>query len=346
MPMADTYDEDYGRPTRTFLYGPDKTKKTWWALRAAEAGFNVVLIDGDDGASINKQLPIEARKRILIIDAVNTTNVQTFARFVATFMRGKPFVWDEKAKSSLLPNSKLNPERSYVYFDVSKLTTNDVVILDSWTRLASSLLLEWANENNVDLTAVEKESDNFSLLNYQSRYLDFTLSKIATFPCHFIAIGHETVYEKYEGKGKDRKMIEQKTQPFSSTGPHAKKIGAHFSNILRFTKLSDLAFRIDAGGDANTMGGCRQLKPEKFDWKAISPATIFKAVGFEGNPNQKCEGAVYIPPGGELPVSANLSVAVKTQPNLQVASSQQPVVDATKSGGNISLLAKLNAKKE
>lgn len=344
MPMADEENEDYGKPTRSLLYGNDKTRKTWWALRAAEFGFNVILIDGDGGSSISKQLPIEARKRILIVEVKNTLTVNTFARFTATFFRGKPFVWDEQLKTSYNPNWTLNPTHSHIYFDLSKLTTNDVVILDSWTRLASSLLMEWAQENNVDLTAVEKEGDNFSLMNYQSRFLDFTLEKMGSLPCHVIAIGHETVYEKFEGKGKDRKVVDQRTQPFSSTGPHAKKLGAHFSNCLRFSKLSDLAFRIDAGGDANTMGGCRQLKPEKFDWKAISPATIFKAVGFDGKPDQKCEGAIWLKPGEQVPQNSAVVTKIPTA-NPQGNVATPAVIDATKPSAGLSLLQqKLAAK--
>lgn len=348
MPYADRYDEDFGRPTRSLLYGPDKTKKTLWSCRAAEAGFNVILIDGDNGSSIvnaidtntkKHLLSLEARKRILIIDAVNTPTVNVFARFTATFMRGEPFLWDEKGKVSLPVVHARKPEKSYVLFDVSKFTMNDLVVLDSWTRLAQSLLFEWARENNVDLTSVDKEGDQFSLMGYQSRFLDYVLGKLGTFPCHFIVIGHETVYEKFEGKGKDRKVVEQRTQPFSSTGPHAKKLGAHFSNCLRFTKLSDLAFRIDAGGDASTMGGCRQLAPAKYDWKSISPADIFKAVGSvaDGSP---CLGAIYIPPGA-VQHEQITQIQKSIPPATTVDAAKPQVVDAEKADGKVSLMSKL-----
>lgn len=336
MPMADKYDEDYGRPTRNFVYGQEKSKKTWWACRAAEFGFNVILVDGDDGASIVKQLPVEAQRRILIVDAVNTANVQVFSRFMATFMRGNPFIWDEKAKVSLPITHALKSDKSYVKFDITQLTMNDVVVIDSWTALAASLLLEWASVNNIALTEVEKEGDQFSLMGYQSRFLDYVLTKIKTFPCHIIVIGHETVYEKFEGKGRDRKVVEQRTQPFSSTGPHAKKIGAHFSNCLRFSKLSDLAFRIDSGGDANTMGGCRQLEPKKWDWKLLTPADIFKAVGSVGT-EVPCLGAVYIAPGAAQPAQIQKEIP----PATMVDAAKPQVVHAEKADGKVSLMSKL-----
>jgi hypothetical protein len=338
MPMADS-DEEFGRPTRTFIYGPDKTKKTWWAARAAEAGYNVILIDGDDGSSIVRQLPPEAKKKILIVDVVNTKDRGVFARFIAGLMRpGNAFVWDEQGKVSITPSTKRDPNKSYVFFDLSKLTMNDVLVIDSWTALAASAMIEWAAENNVDLAAVEKEGDMFSLLNYQSRFLDYTLNQIKTFPCHVIVIGHETVYEKWQGKGQERKMVEQRTQPFSSTGPHAKKIGAHFSNMLRFSKLSDLAFRIDAGGDASTAGGSRQLAPKKYDWKEITPQTIFAAVGGKST-GEECKGAVFIPKGSEqnLPSIAKSSAIPQASVTVPAPS---PVVNAGESGSKISLLKK------
>lgn len=333
MPMGDQ-NTDWGRPTRTFLYGPDKTKKTWWATRAAEDGYNVILIDGDDGASIINQLSMEARKRILVIDAVNTPTINTFARFMATFMKGEPFIWDEQKKVSLRPTMQLDPTHSNVYFDIKKLSMNDVVIIDSWTALAASLMHEWAKENNVDLTEVEKEGDQFSLMGYQSRFLDYVLTKQKTFPCHVIAIGHETVYEKWEGKGKDRKMVEQRTQPFSSTGPHAKKIGSHFSNVLRFRKYSDISFKIDSGGDASTMGGARQLAPKVYDWGAISPQTIFGAVGSKPT-GAPCEGYKYLAPGENL----DTAKPVPNQP-VQKTEAQAQVVDASTVKPGLSLLKK------
>lgn len=338
MPMGDQ-DTDWGRPTRTFLYGPDKTKKTWWACRAAEDGYNVVLIDGDDGSSIIKQLSMEARKRILIVDVVNTAKHNAFARFTATFMKGEPFIWDEQAKVSLKPSHTLNKEHSHIYFDITKMTMNEVCIGDSWTALAQSLLLEWAKENSVDLTEVEKEGDQFALMGYQSRFLDYVLSKMKTFPSHFIWIGHETVYEKWEGKGKDRKMVEQRTQPFSSTGPHAKKIGAHFSNVLRFKKFSDVAFKIDAGGDASTMGGARQLAPKLYDWKEISPQTIFGSIGSKPT-GEPFKGAIWLAPGQNL-VAANPAPSQQAAP---VVSAPAPVVSADSAKPKLSLLGSLQKK--
>lgn len=305
MPYANEYNL-HGRGARILLYGPDKSKKTWFACRAAEAGYNVILLDGDDGSSIVKQLPIEAQKRVLVADVVNTQTVAIFCRFMGSFMRPKnAFLWDEQEKKSVPSVTKLNPQHSYIRFEPSKFTMNDVVVIDSWTALAASTLIEWANEQGVDLTAIEKEGDQFSLLGFQSRFLDYCLNQIKTLPCHVIVIGHETVYEKFEGKGRDRKMVSSEIIPISSSGPQGKKLGKMFNDVLRFYKLSATAYRIDSQGDKAVAGGSRLLPPAIYDWEKVTPQTLFENLGSKAT-GEPCLGAQWIAPGSnikELPVN-------------------------------------------
>ena len=37
---------------RALVYGPPKSRKTWWVTKLAEAGFNVLLCDIEDGAAV------------------------------------------------------------------------------------------------------------------------------------------------------------------------------------------------------------------------------------------------------------------------------------------------------
>lgn len=337
MPMAN--DPARKRLVRSLIWGKDKTKKTWWACRAAEAGYNVILIDGDDGSTITRQLPPEAQKKILIVDAVNSTKA-VFAMFMATFMRpGQEFIWDEQGKISLPIKTTRKPDHSYIYFCPQKFTANDVVIIDSWTALAASTQLQYATEQDIDLTAIEKEGDQFALLGFQSRFLDYCLNNLHALPCHVIVIGHETVYEKWEGKGKDRKMISSSIQPISSTGPQGMKLGKHFNDVLHFTKLSDLAYRIDAGGTADRSGGSRTLEPKKYDWKEVTPELLFNAIGAKPT-NEPCRGAIYIPPGGELILPNSVPSKAQIIPAIETVSPSAQVLDGGKKSGLLSLMKK------
>ena len=64
----------------------------------AEAGFNVLLLDGENGAGILKQLSPAARKRIYILDLKDVPNQAKMAVFMARFCTYKKFWWHEAEK--------------------------------------------------------------------------------------------------------------------------------------------------------------------------------------------------------------------------------------------------------
>jgi hypothetical protein len=338
MPYADNF-EEHGRLVRAIIYGRDKTKKTTWAAKAAEAGYNVVLLDGDDGAGVIRQLPIEARKKILVVNVVDIVDRPVFCMFMASLLRpGNAFLWDEQGKASILQTATRTAGHSFILFDTKKFTNNDVLIIDSWTALADSCKIQWAKENSVDLTAVEREGDQFSLFNYQARFLDYCLNKIHTLPCHVIVVGHEQEWEKFKGTGKDRRLVGSFTQPISSTGPHGQKLGKHFSEVLHFTKLSDLVYQIDTGGDNSKAGGSRTLAPKKYNWNEVTPKLLFEAIGAKADA-RPCLGAQFIPPNSQ----PNLAVVSTTpsQPDAPAVPAQAQVVDAGSAKPKVSLLGKL-----
>lgn len=352
MPMADTY-TTHGRLVRALIYGKDKTKKTWWSLKAAEAGYNVILLDGDDGSSIVTQLPLEARKRILIVNAVNTRTRAVFALFMASFMKpGNDFLWDEEGKCSLPILTKRQPHKSYIRFQPDKLCNNDVVIIDSWTALAASTLIQFCLEQGIDLSTVEKDEDQFAHFNFQARYLDHILNQIHALPCHVIVIGHEQTWEQMKGKGKDRKVVATFTQPISSTGPQGQKLGKHFSEVLHFSKLSDTAYRINTGGDETKAGGSRTLAPQIWKWEEVTPRVLFEAVGAKAR-NEPCAGAIFLAPGEELILAKSnttntqaveISKQVAETP-AQVAVTAQPLVlNAEKGLSRMQILLAQNKK--
>jgi hypothetical protein len=300
MPPANLL-KDHGRLVRTLIYGKDKTKKTWWACRAAEDGYNVILLDGDDGGTIVRNLPPKAQEKVLLVNLCNTKSKAVFARFVATFCKGDPFLWDENEKNSYPVTFKLNPAHSYIYFDPDKFTDNDVVVLDSWTALAASTALEFSLDQNVSLTDIERDGDNFAMPNFQARYLDYVLDKIKTWKAHAIVIGHEMNWEKYKGKGRDRKVVGDYIQPISSTGPQGQKLGKFFENVLHFSRLSDVSYWINSGGDDSQAGGSRLVPPKKQKWDDLSPQSMMAALGAKPT-GEPCHGAIWIPAGGSLPV--------------------------------------------
>jgi hypothetical protein len=341
MPMAnDDIDDKY---LRTLLYGKDKTKKTWWACKAAEAGFNVILLDGDDGSTITKQLPIEARKRILICNAVNTRTKAAFAILVAFLCKNdSECLYDEQEKAiyRISPSFKPNPEHSYIYFNPSLLTRNDVFILDSWTALTNSGFIRYADESGTELDGIDREGDQFGPLNFQKRYQTNVLNKLHTFPCHIMVIGHETEWEKFKGKGQDRKLVGTYVHPIAPSGPQGQALGSHFSDILFFKRLSDVSYQIDAGGDDFRMGGSRHLAPQKYNWNAVTPKMLMDAIDCRPT-GEPCRGAIWFAPGQEIVLpdkgsAKRLSekvIAITDIPAIDSAASEKKVIEMAPSGG-------------
>lgn len=310
--MAEENDGDVPDLLRTLVYGPGKTKKTWWACRCAEFGYNVILLDGDDGSVITKQLPAEAQKRITIIKLMSKIDGSaTFCRFMASFLKARNnLIWN--ARDRIETYSKTAEPYRRVWVDAAKLTPNDVLIVDSWTALAESLRQDYATTNKIDLSDAKKtEWDGFG---FEGGFLDFVLMKLHALPCHVIVVGHATVYEKWDRRDKKNPiLLEQRTQPISSSGPHAKKLAKHFDNVLYFERFSPTSVYIDPCGDRDKDGGSRLIEPVKQKWEDLTPAVLFKALG-QKSTGAPCEGAKVYLPGVAINPAAIVQAAASAAP--------------------------------
>lgn len=313
---------------RTLIYGPSKARKTTWVLKAAAAGYNVILFDGDDGAHVLKTQTTEAmRERIHILDVVDLLDRAVFSPFLAKLFREFTIVWDETAKDTRMTRM-VQPDHAHYRIDLRKLTSNDILVIDSWTALATSTGWEFADKKEIDVTEITKNQDMmWPGFEYQGRILDFFLKVIHAIPCHVVVIAHSTVYEKWDRRDKRNPKLEWvKTIPVSSSGPQGMKLAKNFSDVLYFDRLSDVRPIINTGGSQDRDGGSRFLPPKTYNWsdrvdadqkdQELSLAGLLQWAGFRPNPEQKCEGMVWFPPGvnpygeGKVP-----SVSIAPKPN-------------------------------
>lgn len=255
---------------RILAYGPGKTKKTWWAGKAAESNFNVILMDGDDGYHILKNIKPEAQKRITVVDVVDTHKQAVFCVAMTELLKNYKLVWDEQRKV----NAKLQPNEHCINIDLTQLTSNDLLVIDSWTALTWSLVVRYANENMIDLTDAEKtEWDGYG---WSGRLATWMLGQLKALPCHVVVIAHQTMYEK---RSKDGKNIEwQKQQIVSTSGNHAMTVPSKFSEILNFSAKGS-SFKIDTNGDVEKDGGARIVPPGIYKWEELQFVDICKMAG-------------------------------------------------------------------
>ena len=251
---------------RVLLYGAGKMKKTWWALNAAEAGYNVLLIDANRGGGIKEQLNPEAQERVFIVESADSEFAPNAFSFLHAFCGNLCISYNERTRQV-----SQFPQDGFIQFDLRKHNPNLVFVVDSWTDICRSIDFEFARKNGINLADAEK--NDWEGYGWAGRVASWMLAQLKSLPCHLILIGHEHVYERYRGQGRDRKLIETRTQPYSVSGPHGKRVGVEFNDVLRFYR-SGITNWIDADGNTDKDAGSRALQPRQYNWNELQFATI------------------------------------------------------------------------
>lgn len=310
---------------RLLCYGPAKVKKTWWALNAAKAGFNVILLDGDGGDQIITQMDInkETLARINIIDIVDKQNMPVMCEFIIRFLTGNSFMWDEQDKSILLRAASAIKDHSYYIFDISKLTNNDVVILDSWDAFTWSLAWRWYRENGLKVEAAEHAKTSDKLwpgYRWSGAMAAWALKQIKALSnnCHVIVVGHQSVYEKRHDEiinGKTKQIIDwSRTQVKSTSGPAGMELAAAFTDILYFG-VNGSRFTIDTRVEKDRDGGCRVIPPGIYKWDELQFSHIIEGAHIrQADPEAELDAAIWYPSGSDLPEGKVITLGNEGKP--------------------------------
>lgn len=294
---------------RELCYGPAKVKKTWWAMRAAEAGFNVILLDGDDGSQIISQIDAASKSKIQIINIVDKTDAPIMCHFIVRLLTGDPFIWDEQDKAVLLRAESAKEDHSYYVFDISKLTSNDVLVLDSWSAFCWSIAWRWYKENNIKVADAEQvKSELWPGYRWSGAMASWVLTQLKTLNCHVILIGHQMVFEKKKDElinGKLRPVVQwSRTQVRSTSGPHGMTLADAFVDILYFN-VKGSRFSINTSIETDRDGGCRFIKPGDYRWEELQFIDIIQDNGLAVPYNlsdEPCEAAMWYASGKDLPI--------------------------------------------
>lgn len=262
---------------RILAYGASKMRKTWFACKAAELGFNVILCDIDYGFHVAKNLTPEARKRIFHVDMRGPVDgyKNCGAMTLAWAMTGQVTLYDETERK-YARRTGLDPDKKYVKFDFSKATSRDILIIDSWTQFSQHLVL--ADRNVMDPTQVPKlEWDDYQK---QRLALDHFISNMARLNCHLIVIGHAEEWAKRRAdapqKAKPEEAIEAiRTQPMSVSRSHAATLAKNFTDVLYFMAPNPLiGVQISTKGSDDFDAGSRTLPPGLKKWDDVSIANF------------------------------------------------------------------------
>lgn len=311
---------------RILAYGPSKARKTWWACTAAEAGFNVILLNADNNISILKNLSPEAKKRIAVVNIHDSLTDPCCSVFLTMFLSGRKFVWDNKARKIVTPMSKVNIEHPHFVIDASKLDSNTVLILDSWTRNAHSLFVRYCKENKINMSKAEEADNRWEGFRYTKALAEWQLNQLQDLGSHVITIGHQSNYEKSRDEkssdGRIRKIVEwSRVQPISTSGPAAMLLSNHFSDVFYF-EISGEMTRIDTTPSKNRDGGSTIVPPGKYDFNPKQSSSSryldfaklceFANITLPGSSVPEQTAFNYLKPGEEIPFEELQSKVLQT----------------------------------
>lgn len=261
---------------RCLVYGEAKSRKTWWAATAAET-HRVTILDGDNNTNILNNLPEEWKPRVQKIPLAGQPNYPAMVIFLSSLFKLKDFLWDLD-KEQVTPLSLVKTDGRYLDVSLSRMSTDDVLIIDSWTKLCTDTGVQYATSKNIDPMAGKKKE--FDFYGYQDLVLDAILGAMNCLPCHLIVTGHEQFYTTKVKDGVIEKDV-TKLQLVSSTGKHAAKLPAHVSDVLWFKRDGEMKTMIETAGNEYRAGGCASLPPAKYDFDTWKFSDYAKLAGYE-----------------------------------------------------------------
>lgn len=269
----DAKDNPYAEPCRIMLYGAAKTRKTWWAGTAAEAGFNLFILDGENGTGILKQLDPKALPLITRIPVNQGTTGSTMAAFLMLMLEHNEFIYCPKLRKKISTPASLKDDQLYYVVDLSLFTASDVLLVDSWSQLARDIVEDFKNLNGLDVfegkiaaTNSNGKEDKFAFFNYANLVLDTITSKLNGLPCHVILAAHRDFYT-HEIREGGSKRDETHIQVLSTSGNQAAKVPGAFGDVFYCESSTDGMHTVmSSKGSKTRVSGGRRVAPkeEKF----------------------------------------------------------------------------------
>lgn len=310
---------------RLLMYGPPKSRKTWLAGTAAEAGYNVLLLDTENGAGILRQLSPAAQARIYRIDVSDDGKRAVAAEFVTRFCRAEKFNWDETNRKYV---ARCPEGATCITIDKSRFNLNTVVILDSYSALCWSVAYRYCLENNIDLSDASKTE--WEGYRWAGQLLTWMITQLVNLPCHFILVGHQEMYEKR----RENKVEWSRLQMKSASGPHAMTIAKNFDDVLYFSVRGSQVY-VDARPEKDRDGGGRIIPPAQYKWEDLQFANICQLAGMPA-PSQKQTVTELVQPDAS---STGSNLPDKNIPQLTQAKTAASLSSGGLVGGKLQNLA-------
>ena len=238
MPRMDQA-PNQSRLAKLLLIGDGKIGKSFYAGMPGAENMNILYLNGDVAGQTLSQLPIEAQRNIYLMEMGDTIlggmRDTKFMDSMTEFTTMAKVRWNDTHQRI----AKRNDTDEIWEITPGKMDSNCILVMDSWTSLVESMMLQAARANSVDLA---NATTSQMRPVYQSAGLKATamLQIIRSVPCHVIVIAHPDEYQhKTAPEGRrvqDVKEIDMvidwtKMIPKSTSRPHGLQMAKYFTDV-------------------------------------------------------------------------------------------------------------------
>lgn len=259
-----------GTPLKALIYGYGKTRKTSWAGLVAKTHMNGIYCDCDNSIPVlGSLLTPEEQARLTYVNIGDELNQAKASWFIAALAKGKPFIWDEVDRKVV----KTRPAgHDCLLVNPNLFTASDCLIIDSYTQVCNSLFMQYAIENNIDMSEAQKlEWDDY---RWAGQLATFLLTSLMSLKCSVILISHVKTYEKKrKNKFGQEELVSCRTQPVSVSNNHAETISKYFGEVYYFFKQGT-GTKISTKTSDSLDCGSRFLEPKDWSFEDLSLETI------------------------------------------------------------------------
>lgn len=292
MPRMDKPEEVKSALVKLLLIGDGKLGKTHYAACAAKAGFNIFYVDADGGATTianmvqRGELTKEQAARIYLIDVRDTVlggqRDTRCVEFMNELTSSVKLRWNETEQRI----AKFKDTGEIWEIRPSLMGPNDLLIFDSWTAYAESVMLWAGRANNVNIATA---STHEMRPVYQGGALKSTemLQIIRSLRCHVIVIAHpdefvHTTSPEGQKAGQvresDRIVDWTKLIPKSTSKPQGLLMSKYFTDVA-WLELSPAGNerRVNFKARPDRVGGGHFFESKNTD--EYSFGNLVKAIG-------------------------------------------------------------------
>lgn len=281
---------------RILGYGPPKNRKTLWALKGAELGYNVTILNFDNNLRIAQTLSPETLARIYSLDCWAPAGANYKAGSLPSLTKavhGDTVFYDEETRCHVRKTGLVD-DREYLRLDLTRAEPSDLVIVDTWTDVCKHVSEFVADRKNVmDLPDYGLEQSEY---NKRRMIVDRLLAGLKALNCPVIFTAHSTEWGKRRADAKANAPAHEaieaiKTVPVSVTYAHGEDFAGEMTDVAFFNTSDGMNGTMVSTKTGNKyLAGSSAVPPTNKKWEEMG---IEKFLEPCPNPTPKFETKIF-----------------------------------------------------